>query len=74
MGLFMIGCHMVLKKNPRNRNPAMQNVFLRQKLREERIKFRRLLDARVEQVNYDMWKKETDDAIAMINKAIRATN
>lgn len=52
----------------------MQNVFLRQKLREERIKFRRLLDARVEQVNYDMWKKETDDAIAMINKAIRATN
>ena len=52
----------------------MQNVFLRQKLREERIKFRRLLDVRVEQVNYDMWKKETDDAIAMINKAIRATN
>ena len=70
----MIGCHMVLKKNPGNGNPAMQNVFLRQKLREERIKFRRLLDARVEQVNYDMWKKETDDAIAMINKAIRATN
>jgi hypothetical protein len=52
---------MVLKKNPRNGNPAMQNVFLRQKLREE-------------QVNYDMWKKETDDAIALINKAIRATN
>lgn len=59
---------------PMNRNLAMQNVFLRQKLRDERIRFLRILETRVEQASYDKWKKDVDDGIAAINKAIRATN
>lgn len=58
-----------------NKKPqAMEAIRLRATLRAERVRFRDLLIAKVDEVDYLEWKQKTDAAIAEINRRIRATN